>query len=167
MEEEPRHLQRIRTNQDCLSLHGIVWYKDRVFPVSFLYIKNTILENTDPTNDTSAMPTRPRGLLVELNRPQISMDSSGTGGFHQCGDFTEDQQASQVLVDRLGGHPNTLSGYRLCETKTDGLMLNRTARYFWRGFLRRAYEHTFLLDGEISFSLSGDIWPTIHSYSAR
>ena len=77
----------------------------------FSYIKNITLENTDPIDDASAMPTRPRGILVELNRPpNFFMDSSGTGGFHQCGDFTEDQQASQVLVHRLGGHPNTLSG---------------------------------------------------------
>ncbi|KAL8873653.1 MAG: hypothetical protein Q9174_000907 [Haloplaca sp. 1 TL-2023] len=77
----------------------------------FSYIKNITLENTDPADDATAMPTRPRGLLVELNRPpNFFMDSSGTGGFHQCGDFTEDQQASQILVHRLGGHPNTLSG---------------------------------------------------------
>ncbi|KAL8735981.1 MAG: hypothetical protein Q9166_000543 [cf. Caloplaca sp. 2 TL-2023] len=77
----------------------------------FSYIKNITLENTGPTEDPSGMPTKPRGLLVELNRPpNFFMDSSGTGGFHQCGDFTEDQQASQVLTHHLGGHPNTLSG---------------------------------------------------------
>ncbi|KAL8737272.1 MAG: hypothetical protein Q9181_001826 [Wetmoreana brouardii] len=77
----------------------------------FSYIKNITLENTDPHDNTSGMSTRSRGLLVELNRPpNFFMDSSGTGGFHQCGDFTEDQQASQVLVHHLGGHPNTLSG---------------------------------------------------------
>jgi len=38
------------------------------------------------------------------------MDSSGSGGFYQCGDFTEDQQASSVLVHHLGGHPKVLSG---------------------------------------------------------
>ncbi|KAL9603080.1 MAG: hypothetical protein Q9219_001444 [cf. Caloplaca sp. 3 TL-2023] len=77
----------------------------------FSHIKNITLENTDPSEDPSGMPPRPRGLLVELNRPpNFFMDSSGTGGFHQCGDFTEDQQASQVLMHHLGGHPNTLSG---------------------------------------------------------
>lgn len=57
------------------------------------------------------MPSRPRGLLVELNRPpNFFMDSSGTGGFHQCGDFTEEQQASQIMVHHLGGNPRQLSG---------------------------------------------------------
>lgn len=49
--------------------------------------------------------------MVELNRPpNFFMDSSGSGGFFQCGDFTEDQQASQVMVHHLGGHPKVLSG---------------------------------------------------------
>lgn len=38
------------------------------------------------------------------------MDSSNSGGFYQCGDFTEDQQASQILTHHLGGHPKVLSG---------------------------------------------------------
>ncbi|KAL8966010.1 MAG: hypothetical protein Q9197_006219 [Variospora fuerteventurae] len=77
----------------------------------FSYIKNITLENTDPADDSSGMPPRPRGLVVELNRsPNFFMDSSGTGGFHQCGDFTEDQQASQIYTHHLGGHPSTLSG---------------------------------------------------------
>ncbi|KAL8768895.1 MAG: hypothetical protein Q9209_004949 [Squamulea sp. 1 TL-2023] len=77
----------------------------------FSYIKNITLENTGPAEDPSGMPLKPRGLLVELSRPpNFFMDSSGTGGFHQCGDFTEDQQASRVLIHHLGGHPSTLSG---------------------------------------------------------
>jgi len=48
---------------------------------------------------------------VELNRPpNFFMDSSGSGGFYQCGDFTEEQQASQIMVHHLGGHPKVLSG---------------------------------------------------------
>ncbi|KAL8658675.1 MAG: hypothetical protein Q9226_000846 [Calogaya cf. arnoldii] len=77
----------------------------------FSFIKNITLENTGPAEDPSGMPLKPRGLLVELSRPpNFFMDSSGTGGFHQCGDFTEDQQASRVLIHHLGGHPSTLSG---------------------------------------------------------
>ncbi|KAL8812202.1 MAG: hypothetical protein Q9200_001207 [Gallowayella weberi] len=77
----------------------------------FSYIKNITLENASPPEDPSGMASKPRGLLVELNRPpNFFMDSSGTGGFHQCGDFTEDQQASQILIHHLGGHPSTLSG---------------------------------------------------------
>jgi len=70
----------------------------------FAYIKNIFLENGD--NES-----RPGGLVVELNRPpNFFMDSSGSGGFFQCGDFTEDQQASQVMIHHLGGHPKVLSG---------------------------------------------------------
>jgi hypothetical protein len=54
---------------------------------------------------------RPAGLVIELNRPpNFFMDNAGSGGFNQCGDFTEDQQASQVLVHHLGGDPRVLSG---------------------------------------------------------
>ena len=76
----------------------------------FSYIKNIALENTDSFDDPTAMPQRPRGLAVELTRPpNFFMDSAGTGGFTQCGDFTEDQQASSVMTHYLGGHPKVLS----------------------------------------------------------
>lgn len=71
----------------------------------FAFIKNIFLENGDV--ETGKMG----GLVVELNRPpNFFMDSSGSGGFFQCGDFTEDQQASQIMVHHLGGHPKVLSG---------------------------------------------------------
>lgn len=71
----------------------------------FAYIKNIYLENAEMDSGKQG------GLVVELNRPpNFFMDSSGSGGFFQCGDFTEDQQASQVMVHRLGGHPKVLSG---------------------------------------------------------
>ena len=77
----------------------------------FAYIKNISLENNDSFDDPNGMSTKPRGILVELNRPpNFFMDSAGTGGFHQCGDFTEDQQASSVMAHHLGGHPKALSG---------------------------------------------------------
>jgi hypothetical protein len=72
----------------------------------FSYIKNITL-NTQADETMS----RPPGLTVELNRPpNFFMDSSGSGGFYQCGDFTEHQQASQVLTHYLGGDPRVLSG---------------------------------------------------------
>ncbi|TAQ86846.1 hypothetical protein B7494_g4820 [Chlorociboria aeruginascens] len=71
----------------------------------FSFIKNIYLENGD--SETG----KPSGLVIELNRPpNFFMDSSGSGGFFQCGDFTEDQQATQVLAHELGGHPKVLSG---------------------------------------------------------
>ncbi|KAF2279965.1 uncharacterized protein EI97DRAFT_369918 [Westerdykella ornata] len=77
----------------------------------FSYIKNISLENGDMTTNAEGASQRPGGLIVELTRPpNFFMDSSGSGGFFQCGDFTEEQQASQVLVHHLGGHPKVLSG---------------------------------------------------------
>ena len=77
----------------------------------FSYIKNITLENSDSFEDPNVLQQRPRGILVELNRPpNFFMDSAGTGGFHQCGDFTEDQQASSIMVHHLGGHPKVLAG---------------------------------------------------------
>ena len=73
----------------------------------FSYIKNITLEN----GQSEDVPMRPAGLVVELNHPpNFFMDSSGSGGFFQCGDFTEEQQASQILVHHLGGDPRVLSG---------------------------------------------------------
>ena len=72
----------------------------------FSYIKNISLESGDVASNAEGASQRPGGLIVELNRPpNFFMDSSGSGGFYQCGDFTEEQQASQVLVHHLGGHP--------------------------------------------------------------
>ena len=72
----------------------------------FSHIKNiTLNSQADETI------SRPPGLSVELNRPpNFFMDSSGSGGFYQCGDFTENQQASHILVHYLGGDPRVLSG---------------------------------------------------------
>ncbi|KAL2826577.1 hypothetical protein BJY01DRAFT_262296 [Aspergillus pseudoustus] len=76
----------------------------------FAYIKNITLESGDQGPQPNGAPARPTGLVVELNRPPLFyMDSSNSGGFYQCGDFTEDQQASSIMVHRLGGHPKVLS----------------------------------------------------------
>jgi len=76
----------------------------------FSSIRNVSLENGQQSPD-STMPARPAGILVELIRPpNFFMDSNNQGGFAQCGDFTEDQQASRVLVHHLGGDPTILSG---------------------------------------------------------
>ncbi|KAI9711757.1 MAG: hypothetical protein M1820_001902 [Bogoriella megaspora] len=77
----------------------------------FSYIKNITLESGDVLANAEGAAQRPGGLVVELNRPPLFyMDSSGSGGFYQCGDFTEEQQASQILTHHLGGHPKVLSG---------------------------------------------------------
>ena len=72
----------------------------------FSHIKNIFLENNE------ADPSKLGGIVIELNRPpNFFMDSSPTtNGFFQCGDFTEDLQATQCLVHHLGGNPKVLSG---------------------------------------------------------
>lgn len=54
--------------------------------------------------------TKTGGLIIKLNRPPIFTMDQGSGGWFQCRDFTEDQQASKVLTHYLGGHPKVLSG---------------------------------------------------------
>jgi hypothetical protein len=77
----------------------------------FAFIKSIQLDPGDTVPSANGSPPRPGGLVIELNRPpNFFMDSSGSGGFYQCGDFTEDQQASQILTHHLGGHPKVLSG---------------------------------------------------------
>lgn len=73
---------------------------------NFNAIKNIYLEN--PEGDA----TKLGGIVIELNRPpNFFMDSSpNSNGFFQCGDFTEDQQATHCLVHHLGGNPKVLSG---------------------------------------------------------
>lgn len=77
----------------------------------FAYVKNITLESGEHNANNNGAPPRPAGLVIELARPpNFFMDSSNSGGFYQCGDFTEDQQASQIMTHHLGGHPKVLSG---------------------------------------------------------
>lgn len=77
----------------------------------FAWIKNITLEQGDVLAAAEGASQRSGGLVIELTRPpKFYMDSSGSGGFYECGDFTEDQQASQVFVHQLGGPSKVLSG---------------------------------------------------------
>ncbi|OQO14806.1 hypothetical protein B0A48_00188 [Cryoendolithus antarcticus] len=77
----------------------------------FAWIKNITLDQGDVQAAAEGASQRTGGLVVELTRPpKFYMDSSGSGGFYECGDFTEEQQASQVMVHHLGGPSKTLSG---------------------------------------------------------
>lgn len=72
----------------------------------FSAIKNIYLENAEGDG------IKVGGIVIELNRPpNFYMDSSpNSTGFFQCGDFTEDQQATQCYTHHLGGNPKVLSG---------------------------------------------------------
>ncbi len=73
---------------------------------------------------------RAGGLLIELVRPPLFfMDSSGSGGFYQCGDFTEDRQASRILVHYLGGYRKLLRD-QLAILKSQKLFQNRRCNYW-------------------------------------
>ncbi|KAK5698682.1 hypothetical protein LTR97_006330 [Elasticomyces elasticus] len=77
----------------------------------FAWIKNITLDKGDGIAAAEGASQRPGGLVIELTRPpKFYMDSSGSGGFYECGDFTEDQQATQIMVHHLGGPSNVLSG---------------------------------------------------------
>lgn len=77
----------------------------------FASIKNINLLQGDVTSAAEGASQRLGALVVELTQPpKFYMDNSGSGGFYECGDFTEDQQASQVLVHHLGGPSKVLSG---------------------------------------------------------
>lgn len=93
----------------------------------FSSIKNIELETLD--SPTTANGVNKQGhLVVTLNRPpNFYMDSSGQGGFYQCMDFTEKQQASEVLVHYLGGHAKTLAG-QLAKLTTLEVFANRHAQ---------------------------------------
>ena len=77
----------------------------------FAWIKNINLVQGDMNSAAEGASQQQGSLVVELNRPpKFYMDGSGGGGFYECSDFTEDQQASQVLVHHLGGPSKILSG---------------------------------------------------------
>ncbi|KAF2156936.1 hypothetical protein K461DRAFT_220665 [Myriangium duriaei CBS 260.36] len=77
----------------------------------FGWIKNINLVQGDMNTAAEGASQQMGSLVVELNRPpKFYMDGSGGGGFYECSDFTEDQQASRVMVHQLGGPSKILSG---------------------------------------------------------
>lgn len=77
----------------------------------FAWIKNISLEQGDVLSPAEGASQGSGGLVVELTRPpKFYMDSSNSGGFYECGDFTEDRQASKVMLHHLGGPSKVLSG---------------------------------------------------------
>ncbi|KAF2225836.1 hypothetical protein BDZ85DRAFT_72223 [Elsinoe ampelina] len=77
----------------------------------FAWIRNINLVQGDMNTAAEGASQQMGSLVVELNRPpKFYMDGSGGGGFYECSDFTEDQQASRVLTHTLGGPSKILSG---------------------------------------------------------
>ncbi|KAL9060027.1 MAG: hypothetical protein Q9162_000877 [Coniocarpon cinnabarinum] len=76
----------------------------------FSAIKNITLDSGDASAGVEGASQRAGGLVVELTQPPTFSMDPGSGGFFQCRDFTEEQQASQVFVHHLGGHSKVLSG---------------------------------------------------------
>ncbi|KAG0129167.1 hypothetical protein HOY82DRAFT_579867 [Tuber indicum] len=121
----------------------------------FAYIKNIEIEGLDS-------PVTPHGaqkqgqLVITLTQPpNFFMDSSGSGsgsgGFYQCGDFTEDQQASQVLTHQLGGHPKILQS-QLAKLMTLDAFANRHLHA--QSHLQQFYDNP-------TFSVSAPVSPQI------
>ena len=106
----------------------------------FSHIKNIYLENGDAEVGKSG------GLVVELNRPpNFFMDSSGSGGFFQCGDFTEDQQVSVVMSHYLGGHPKILSDQLTKLLSLDSFMnRHESSSFFPQGQDFGGFPNTFM-----------------------
>lgn len=75
----------------------------------FSSIKNITLDAGDASIAAEGATQPSGGLTVELNQPPVFSMESATGGFAICRDFTEDQQASNVLTHHLGGHSKILS----------------------------------------------------------
>lgn len=77
----------------------------------FAHIRSLTLQGDTNHPEMELHGPRPAGLVIELLKPpEFWMDHSSGNGFHQVADFTEDQQASSVLIHHLGGHPRSLQG---------------------------------------------------------
>lgn len=104
----------------------------------FSAIKSISLESGEPVTAPEGAAPKFGGIVIELNRPpNFYMDSSNSGGFYQCGDFTEDQQATKSLVHHLGGHPKVLS-VQLAKLVSLDSFQNRHAHYNYNGFAASA-----------------------------
>ena len=92
----------------------------------FSHIKNIWLENNEVD------PNKMGGIVIELNRaPNFFMDSSpSASGFFQCGDFTEDLQATQCMIHHLGGNPKILTGQLAKLVSLDSFMNRHNPQHF-------------------------------------
>ncbi|KAH7151914.1 hypothetical protein B0J13DRAFT_251562 [Dactylonectria estremocensis] len=93
----------------------------------FSYIKNIYIKNEAGID--------PGGIVVELNNPPyfFMRPPPGTDAFFRCGDFTENQQASRIMIHHIGGDPGVLIG-QLAELVSLPSFMGRHTH------LRRQYE---------------------------
>ncbi|KAG6020865.1 hypothetical protein E4U41_002705 [Claviceps citrina] len=92
----------------------------------FSHIKNIWLDNDESD------PNKMGGIVIELYRtPYFFMDSSpSASGFFICGDFTEDQQATQSMVHHLGGSTKILAGQLAKLVSLDSFMNRHNPQHF-------------------------------------
>lgn len=75
----------------------------------FSSIKSISLDGGEKSSDAEGGSSEDGSIVIELTRPPLFTMDQGSNGWFQCRDFTEEQQASKVLLHQLGGHPKVLS----------------------------------------------------------
>lgn len=122
----------------------------------FTSIKSIELETFD-TPDSLNSGQKEGRLVVQLTQPpNFFMDSSNSGGFYQCGDFTENQQASQHMTHYLGGSAKQLAT-QLAKLTTLDVYVNRHLHLMQQQAMPQAlniYDHP-------SLSVSAPVSPHI------
>jgi hypothetical protein len=104
----------------------------------FSYINNIYLQNGDVEMGKFS------GLVVELNRPpKFFIESPGSVGFSQCGDFTEGQQASVVTLHHLGGQ-KILNDQLTKLLLIDSFINRHKSSSFFQGQNYGAFPNTFI-----------------------
>lgn len=85
----------------------------------FSHIKSITLESTGQSSSAEIAASDDSYILVELHQPPLFTMDQGSSGWFQCRDFTEDQQASNILTHRLGGNAKALGAQLAKLTSTD------------------------------------------------
>jgi hypothetical protein len=96
--------------ETCRVAYHIKSSTSYIIEYPFSYVKNITMVHGVLDSPFEGAAICSSNLVVELtNPPNFLADSSDSKAFYRCNDFTEDQQASTVLIHHLGGHPKILS----------------------------------------------------------
>lgn len=85
----------------------------------FSSIKSIFMESNEAASNADIASSDNGCIIVELLHPPMFTMDQGSSGWFNCRDFTEDQQASKILVHRLGGNSKALSAQLAKLTSTD------------------------------------------------